>query len=156
MSIKTFTVQDLLEKFKKLSLTNRDAGNKFEVLIKNYFLTDPLYSSQIERVWLWSEFPYRQGRPDTGIDLVIKVKDLNEFWSVQCKFYSPDHLLQKSDIDTFISTSNKTFSVSNETVRFSKMVIVSTTNKWTKNAEETIINQTIPVTRITSSCCLHK
>jgi hypothetical protein len=37
MSIKSFTVQDLLEKFKKFSLTNRDAGNKFEVLIKNYF-----------------------------------------------------------------------------------------------------------------------
>ena len=78
---------------------------------------------------------------DVGIDLVIETYD-GKYYSIQCKCYNVNYSINKDDLDTFISTSYKTFiNDKNETVEFSSMIFVSTTNKWSNNAQQVINNQ---------------
>lgn len=141
--------KDILKKIRQNSFSERDKGTKFEVLIKNWFLSDKLYCDNIKKIWLWEEFPYKDqlGGKDTGIDLVILTEE-DEYWAIQCKCYDETTQISKKDIDTFISTSSKHFEVENETVTFSSRLFISTTNKWSSVAEETLKNQNIPINRI--------
>ncbi|STO30934.1 Predicted helicase [Fusobacterium necrogenes] len=140
---------NILKKMERDSFSLRDKGTRFEELIKNWFLSAPLYCDDIKEIWLWNEFPYRNqfGGSDSGIDLVI-LTDKNEYQAVQCKFYSSDKHIDKADVDTFISTSAKLFEVDGIKVKFSSRLFVSTTNHWSKKASDLIENQEIPVTRI--------
>ena len=108
--------------------------------------TDPLYAWDVETVWLWNEFPFRSdfGGKDTGIDLVVKTVD-GEFWAVQCKFYAPDTTITKASVDTFLSTSSRTF---DDGKAFSRRLWISTGEHWNGEAENTAANQIIPFTRI--------
>ena len=54
----------------RTALDERDKGDKFERLIAAYLRNDPEWTARFSDVWLWSEWPGRDGRPDTGIDLV--------------------------------------------------------------------------------------
>lgn len=142
-------LENILKHLEEISFSKKDKGDRFESLIKNWFLSAPLYCDNIEKIWLWNEFPYRDqfGGKDTGIDLVIHTQE-DEYWAVQCKFYKSESRIDKKDIDTFISTSGKYFEVDNKKVVFSSRLFVSTTNKWTETATKTIENQPIPVVRI--------
>lgn len=64
--------QQVLEKYRKLSFSERDKGGRFERLMQLYLLTDPKYASLFKKVMLWSEFHGKKdlGGSDTGIDLV--------------------------------------------------------------------------------------
>ena len=123
------TVNGLLEQFKELYKSQRDNGTSFENLIKNYLLIEPKYSSYIEQVWLWNEFPYRGSVGDTGIDLVAKTFE-GEFWAIQCKFYEGNYAVSKADVDTFLSTSSKSFYVDGIKTSYSYRLIISTTDKY--------------------------
>lgn len=114
-------------------------GNYFEQLIEQYLKHDGVQAPQYTNVWLWRDWPGRNGKPDTGIDLVAERAD-GGITAIQCKFYADTHTMQKHDIDSFISASGKE--------PFSHRLIVSTTSKWTQNAEEMLDNQHIPVQRI--------
>ncbi|MBE6841389.1 MAG: DEAD/DEAH box helicase [Ruminococcus sp.] len=139
--------EQLMLDLRSVSQSKSDQGSKFERLMKKYFLTSPLYSEIFKEVWLWSEFPYANTH-DIGIDLVAKVRDKDEFYAIQCKFYDANNSVSKDDVDTFISASGKAFYINNVEHRYSGRIIVSTTDKWSSNAEETIIGQLPPVTRI--------
>lgn len=141
------TVNGLLEQFKELYRNQRDKGTSFENLIKSYLLIEPKYSSYIEEVWMWKEFPYRSAVGDTGIDLVAKTYQ-GEFWAIQCKFYDEDYSISKADVDTFLATSSKSFSVHGVKTSYSYRFIISTTDKYSKNAEDVLIDQNPPVRRI--------
>ena len=143
------SLENILKKMERDSFSLRDKGTRFEELIKNWFLSAPLYCDDIKEIWLWNEFPYRNqfGGSDSGIDLVI-LTDKNEYQAVQCKFYSSDKHIDKADVDTFISTSAKLFEVDGIKVKFSSRLFVSTTNHWSKKASDLIENQEIPVVRI--------
>ena len=143
------TLNKILELLEKDSESKREKGSKFEILIKNWFLTKKLYADNIKEIWLWDEFPYRDqfGGSDSGIDLVI-CNEKDEFIAIQCKFYKQDSEISKSDVDTFISTSAKLFEVDGEKRKFSGRIFVSTTNKWSKKANNLIENQEINVQRI--------
>ena len=67
---------DILSKYREMSFHKADLGTRFEELIARYLTTDPLYSSQLEKVWTWNTFPFRKdiSDHDTGIDLVAKTK----------------------------------------------------------------------------------
>lgn len=134
------TIHAILEEFRELCRSNRDLGDKFERLIANYLVTDPLYQDKYSDVWLWQEWSGRGNQPDTGIDLVAKERWTGEFCAIQCKFYDPAHTLQKGDIDSFFTASGRE--------PFTSRMIVSTTDKWSKHAEEALNNQRIPVTRL--------
>ncbi|MGL5936822.1 MAG: hypothetical protein ACRCZI_14505, partial [Cetobacterium sp.] len=66
-------LESVLKHLEDISFSSRDKGDRFENLIKNWFLSAPLYCDNIEKIWLWNEFPYRDqfGGSDSGIDLVI-------------------------------------------------------------------------------------
>lgn len=139
--------EQLMFDLRSVSQSKSDQGSKFERLMKKYFLTSPLYSEIYEEVWLWSEFPYASTH-DIGIDLVAKLRDKDEFCAIQCKFYDENNSVSKDDVDTFLSASGKAFYIDGVEHRYSERIIVSTTDKWSSNAEETIIGQLPCVTRI--------
>lgn len=140
--------EQLLLDLKGVSHNKTQQGTFFELLMKKYFLTCPLYSEIFESVWLWSEFPYNGGKHDTGIDLVAKKKDFEEYVAIQCKFYDEDTFVSKANVDTFLSASGRPFFIDGRPLRYIERLIVSSTDKWTSTAEETIDGQLPPVTRI--------
>lgn len=140
---------DILDSFRQTSFSERDKGARFEKLIQGYLKTTSLYAGRFDKVWTWSEFPYREqfGWIDTGIDLVA-LTYTGEYWAVQCKCYGSDTYITKPDVDTFLATSGRTFDVDGQTVAFSQRLWVSTTNRWNSTAEQTIRNQNPPVSRL--------
>ncbi len=141
------TFQDLLNELTAAARTNRDKGTQFEKLIANYLLTDPQYADRLSDVWLWSEWPDRSGA-DVGIDLVACERGTGDYWAIQCKFYDPTHAIQKADIDSFFTASGKQFATKEGKRGFAHRIVVSTTDKWSKHAEEALADQTIPVSRL--------
>ncbi len=114
--------------------------------MKAFLLTEPYYAEQIESVSMWGEWPHREGI-DAGIDLVAHTRT-DEYWAIQCKFYSADHVLAKSEIDSFFTASGRGFQVESARRTFAKRLIFTTTNHWSREAERAIQDQNIPVTRI--------
>ena len=66
-----------LNSFDPDSLTR---GKQFERFVKWFLKNDPEWITQIDKVWLWDEYPDRWG-PDCGIDLVFRHKN-GEIWSL--------------------------------------------------------------------------
>ena len=143
----------IINEYRKKAFSERDKGDRFERLMQAYLLTDPQYANQFKYVWLWEEFPGRKdlGGSDTGIDLVALKHD-GDYWAIQCKCYAEDAVIDKKSVDSFLSTSSRTFKNDQlKTVGFSHRLWISTTNKWGKNAEESIRNQNIPFSRLNLS-----
>lgn len=136
------SIHDVLDEFRTASFDERDKGDLFEKLVKSFLHVDPVYSSYFDKAWLYSEWADEQGLPrnDTGIDLVARVAESGDFAAIQCKFYAADAYLDKKEIDSFFTASGKK--------PFTERLIFSTTDNWSKNAEDAIHNQQIPVTRI--------
>lgn len=134
------TITDILAELRATATDERDKGDKFEQLMVAYLRTDPLYADRYSNVWRWTDWPGRDGKPDTGIDLVAEERDGSGLCAIQCKFYDPTHAVQKADIDSFFTASGK--------AGFSSRMVISTTDHWGKNAEEALENQQIPVTRL--------
>lgn len=143
----TFT--KIIDKFRREAWSERDKGFRFERLMQAYLKTTSLYAGRFEEVWLWSEFSCHDqfGGKDIGIDLVVKTFS-GEYWAVQCKCYADDKYITKPDVDTFLSTSGKTFEVEGVEHAFAQRLWISTTNKWNSAAELTIKKQTPQVTRL--------
>lgn len=141
------TFQELLNQLAEAARNNKDKGTQFEKLIANYLLTDPQYADRLEDVWLWSEWPDRW-ITDVGIDLVARERATGDYWAIQCKFFEQSHSLQKADIDSFFTASGKKFATKDGERSFAHRIVVSTTDKWSKHAEDAMANQTIPVSRL--------
>lgn len=140
----------ILEKYRKLSTSERNKGERFERLMQGFLLTDPLYANKFKNVWLWSEFPSKGdlGSIDSGIDLVALTHE-GDYWAVQCKFYDERTYIDKGSVDSFLSTSSRSFlDQDNKTIHFSERLWISTSEKWSSNAEEVLKNQSIPFNRI--------
>lgn len=137
------TLDRLLASYRQASVTEREKGTYFERLIEAYFRHDPVQAEEYKEIWTFRDWAKQQGWDgrDTGIDLVAKLRNSDGFAAIQCKFYGPDHRIQKADIDSFISASGKD--------PFRRRVVVDTTAcDWSANAEDMIRNQSIPVVRI--------
>ena len=135
------SINDVIEAFRRAP-TNFDRGTLFEHLMVRYFQLDPALAQQYDAVWRWPDWPELKdkGRNDTGIDLVARERDTGEYTAIQCKFYESTTTLSKGDIDSFFTASGKK--------PFTNRVIISTTDKWGKNAEDALADQMIPVQRI--------
>lgn len=145
--------QSVLEKYRKLSFSERDKGDRFERLMQAYLLTEPQYSGKFSNVWMWNDFPGRKdfGGKDVGIDLVAKTKE-GDYWAIQCKCFQETSSIDKLAVDSFLSTSSRTFLDDNlQTIGFAHRLWISTTNKWGGGALETIRNQNPRVSRINLS-----
>jgi len=140
----------ILEKYRKVSFSEKDKGERFERLMKAYLLTDPKYAYKFKKIWLWTEFPGRNdlGGNDTGIDLVALTNE-GDYWAIQCKCYQESSTIDKPSVDSFLSTSSRHFKGEDlKTYSFAHRLWISTTNKWGVNAQDAIKNQNPPVSRI--------
>ncbi|WP_039760707.1 DEAD/DEAH box helicase [Bartonella queenslandensis] len=137
------TLQSLLQIYRDEARTERDKGTYFERLALAYLTHDPLQSLCYEKVQTFKDWAHENGWDgrDIGIDLVAKLRHEKGFAAIQCKFYDAEYRIKKADIDSFISASGKE--------PFKRRVIIdSTINAWTDNAETMIRGQDIPVIRI--------
>lgn len=133
----------LLTSYRAAAVTEREKGTYFERLAVAYLRNDPVQTTQFSQVWHFSDWAKEHGFDgrDTGIDLVAKLNDEDGYAAIQCKFYSAKHVIQKKDIDSFLSASAKP--------PFVRRVFIDTTEvNWSVNAEDTIRDQHIPVVRI--------
>lgn len=140
------TIHDVLDQYRKVAFDEYDKGAHFERLMQAFLKTEPQYAELYDEVWRWTEYPDRGTRPDTGIDLVARNRDTGELTAVQCKFFSPATQVTKAMLDSFLSASGKT--TIDYTDEFTSRLIISTSDKWGKNAEDAIIDQSIPVERL--------
>jgi len=134
------TIEGLLDKIYFTSGSEAEKGSRFEKLIVAYLQTAGQYADLFSDVRLWQDWEGRQGKADTGIDIVATDKLTGELWAIQCKFYAPHRYLDKKHIDSFFTESGKG--------TFGKRLIVSTTDRWSSNTEAALVGQQIPVTRI--------
>lgn len=144
------TFQDLLAKYRAISFSERDKGDRFERLMQAFLQTVPWYEGKFQHVWLWREFPYKEnlGGKDTGIDLVIQTVE-GDFWAIQCKCYDEKAKIDKPAVDSFLATSSKQFvNDQHQTTSFALRLWISTTNNWGSEAENAIRHQVPPVQRI--------
>ncbi len=129
-------------------LSEADKGHRFEVLMKRYFQTDPIYKERFSDVWLWNEWPYAKGH-DVGIDIVAKEADSDRYVAIQCKFYAPDYLLNAHDVDTFFMALNSTVKTEHsDKDSFVSGIIVATTDHWNLVLQDAMFKQHIPCQRI--------
>ncbi|OFO17068.1 damage-inducible protein [Corynebacterium sp. HMSC22B11] len=123
-------------------------GIAFEKLMVNYFRTDPTLKAQFDEVYRWTDWRYNGGKADTGIDLVARRVDDGSWTAIQCKFYLPTTSISKSNLDSFFEASGRTFETEEGVEHFGSRLIISTTDRWSSNAEEMLANQVIPTSRI--------
>ncbi|WP_369045762.1 DEAD/DEAH box helicase family protein [Sinomonas sp. P10A9] len=118
----------------------RDKGTKFERLVKRYIELEPKYADQFSDVWLWTEWPGRNGQVDTGIDIAVKDRYTGELTVIQAKFYDPQRQLDKKHVDSLFTAVGK--------VDFAHGMVVTTTDKWSKHAEDALADRSKNMQRI--------
>jgi predicted helicase len=94
---------------------------------------------------MWTDYPQRGTRKDTGIDLVARSRDTGELTAIQCKFFDPSTTVTKPMLDSFLAASSKSFDGAPE---FSARLVISTSDNWGSNAEDAVENQNPPVQRL--------
>ncbi|MXZ40860.1 MAG: DEAD/DEAH box helicase [Caldilineaceae bacterium SB0666_bin_21] len=100
-------------------------GRSFEHLMQAALTREPgIYGDRFERVWLWNEWPDRDG-PDTGIDLVAEERE-GGLCAIQCKFFDPHRPVPKKEIDSFLAKS--------EPMQYTSRLIINTGGAIQRNA----------------------
>ncbi|HFI0183784.1 TPA: DEAD/DEAH box helicase [Streptococcus suis] len=127
------TFDYLVTQINNLAETQRDRGTYFEYLAKAYFQHEPTYKNEFKHVWMLADVPveYRIPKTDIGVDLVAE-KYTGELVAIQAKFYN--HAIQKKDIDSFLGELGKDY--------YDSGIIVASTDKWGKNAEQALADRT--------------
>ena len=141
--------EKVINRYRNQSHSEADKGKRFERLMQAMLQTVPLYSNELSEVWLWGDFPYRESISlhDTGIDIVAKTIG-NEYWAIQCKCYLANAKIDKGDVDTFLSTSARSFKdeLGNKHYFSFRLWIDTTEGGFTSNAAESFTNQAIEAT----------
>ena len=135
------SLEKVLNGFRKAAVSEREKGTYFEELIVAYLKHEPFYADLYSQVWTFRDWAVSHGKDgkDKGIDLVAQTKK-GELHAIQCKFYAPDHRIEKKDIDSFMAASGQR--------PFVNRFIICTTNHWGDNADAMLENQQIPVSKI--------
>ena len=146
------SLEKVLNQIRKFSVSERDKGDRFEKLIKNYFLTEPQYKTHIKEIWTWSEFGNQFGidRTDLGTDIVVETHG-DDFWGIQCKCYDEKTSISLRMLETFLSDSTRSHRLNDgRTINFTSRFLVTTTNqlgsnvlKYTKDPVNPLITLTL-------------
>lgn len=59
----------ILEKYRNISFSQKDKGERFERLMQAYLLTEPIYATIFKKVWLWNEFPSKDDLRRSGMSI---------------------------------------------------------------------------------------
>ncbi len=126
-------LRDLLDTYRQAARDETEKGSYFERVVAIFLENDDIQKQYYSAVVSFAEWAKAQGwkKTDTGIDLVATMADGSGYAAIQCKFYAPEHRIQKPDIDSFISAASNDL--------FTRLIIVDTTQKeFGKNASETL------------------
>ena len=121
----------------------RAMGAAFEDLCVAFLTHDPVQSLELREVRTFADWARERDldQTDTGIDLVAELRDEPGFAAIQCKFRQTGKSVPKSEIDSFLAASGRP--------EFRRRILIDTTGRpWSKNAENTLRAQEIPVQRI--------
>ena len=112
-----------------------EKGKTLEKATKFFLTVDVVQRRRFDEVWLWDDYPDKDGSDD-GIDLVAIERKTDRKIAIQCKFYSPGANVNFSDISTFLSEYS--------TGEFDAGILVITTN-LAKKARKKVINRNPPI-----------
>jgi len=141
----TASIHNILDELRSISYDERDKGDRFERLMQAYLTIEPQYAELYSDVWMWTDYPQRGVRKDTGIDLVAQSRGAGELTAIQCKFFDPATTVTKPMLDSFLAASSKNLDGKPE---FSARLVISTSDQWGSNAEDALENQNPPVQRL--------
>ncbi len=136
------SLHQILAELRSAATDQRDKGTLFERLTKTWLEVAPEYSDVFDKVWTFGEWAKEHGKPqnDTGVDLVARQAMDGKLVAIQCKFYAENHVMDMKNFGTFFTTLNKE--------HFESGIIFSTTDRWSKNADEALEGTSKPVVRI--------
>ncbi|HIV54685.1 MAG TPA: DEAD/DEAH box helicase family protein [Candidatus Anaerobiospirillum stercoravium] len=119
--------EQILERFEQNTLTERDKGTAFELLVRDVLSQAQPWCERFEKVQTYAEWakehPELSGGDarDTGIDLVATNRggyaqnflantpplksQKYTYTAIQCKFFGRDQYIPKSQVDSFLSDS---------------------------------------------------
>ena len=91
---------DLLDKYRKLALNERDKGTALERLIIVFLKNDAIMKDRFDDAWMFADWARLHNKPanDFGIDVVAKLRGQDKFCAVQCKFYKPETIISKKTL----------------------------------------------------------
>ena len=135
----TNTFRDVLADLTDDAPSNVDKGRTFEQVVRAFLQNDKAQSTRFDRVWSWIDWPGRQGRPDTGIDIVARERESRDLIAIQCKCYDHTKRIYLNDISTFLAACG--------TTDFAEGVIVSASEEWGPNVDNALKNRDKPVAR---------
>ena len=132
----------IVQSLEREKMVQRDRGTLFELLITAYLKNEPMYARLFDEIWMLNEVPgeYKIPKKDTGVDLVARNRETGDLVAVQCKYYSKDTTIQKSHIDSFLNEVGKNY--------YSEGIIVTSTDKWSNNADEALLSRDKNISRI--------
>lgn len=92
-------------------LTEKQKGDCFEALTKNFLQLHPEYVTLLKNVWHLEEVPSLIRKhlnlpgPDEGIDLIAETK-YGKYWAIQCKYRDDENTsLSRKELGTFTDLS---------------------------------------------------
>lgn len=140
------TFDELVDQVNNNLDKQRDRGTAFEKMVVAYLKNEPAYKQKFQDVWMLNEVPeeYHISKKDIGVDIVAKDYDGN-LTAVQAKFYKGK--VGKPEIDSFVAEAGKNV--------YSAGIIVSSNDKWNKNAKATLEDTTKPFSIIGLSQLRH-
>lgn len=124
----------LLERLSNEVRSQREKGERFERFVRAFLLRGFHFGENFfDAVWLWRDWPGREGKPDTGIDLVARERDTGRLWAIQAKFREGS--IGLNDIATFLATARP---------RFDRLLLIIT-SRLTQTAETEVAAQGVTV-----------
>ena len=158
----------ILQRFEENTLTERDKGTAFELLVRDVFSSAQPWCEQFEKVQTYAdwakEHPELTGGDarDTGIDLVatnrvnfgndasienvvgrqLANKGDASYTAIQCKFFGREQFIPKSQVDSFISDSDRDY--------FTDRIFVYT-GRLSEHAQKELLNRPKPVHTVSRS-----
>ena len=133
------TFRDVLAELDACAQSTMEKGRSFERLVKAFLERDKAQAQRFSHVWLWPDWPSNQGQHDVGIDIVAEERDGGDLVAIQCKFYGPTTQIVRDHVNSFLGAYGAE--------EFAKGIFVSTSDRWTGNAEDAIANFGKPVAR---------
>ncbi|MGG3752844.1 DEAD/DEAH box helicase [Heyndrickxia coagulans] len=140
--VKSHSLDDIISNLEREDMAQRDRGTLFELLVTAYLKKEPMYARLFDEVWMLSDVPEEYGIPkkDTGVDLVARKRETGELVAVQCKYYSKNMTIQKLHIDSFLNEVGKSY--------YAEGIIVTSTDKWSSNANNALLDRDKNIARI--------
>ena len=124
----------VLAEFRAMSHSKREQGLYYEKFCRLVLLKARMYQ-EVDKAWLWKDFPFGNSKLDVGIDVVARTQS-GEFWAVQCKFW--ENPITKEDIDSFFSTSGGLFrGPGGIPCKYARKILFTTT-ELNKNAQQLV------------------